>query len=71
MLSLQFGMHHSRKPLYMVVCCTLLASIAQILFKIAMQHTSPAGSPNRAMSAGAVLALATNLPLLAGFFFHG
>ena len=64
-------MHHSKKPIYMVICCTLLASIAQILLKIGMQNPLPAVDPAH-LSTGVdlIVALTKNLPLIVGFGFH-
>jgi drug/metabolite transporter (DMT)-like permease len=56
----------------MVICCTLFASAAQILLKIGMLHALPPVDPVSVSSVIRLLsALATNLPLVIGFCFHG
>ncbi|HZL56540.1 MAG TPA: hypothetical protein VFC21_05635 [Bryobacteraceae bacterium] len=65
-------MHRSNKPLYMVVCCTLFASAAQILLKVGMGHALPAVDVSQLSTfADFLLALVKDFPLIAGFFFHG
>jgi drug/metabolite transporter (DMT)-like permease len=64
-------MHHSKKPIYMVICCTMFASAAQVLLKIGMLHPLPAvDTAHFSTFVDLALALATNFPLVAGFFFH-
>jgi drug/metabolite transporter (DMT)-like permease len=52
----------------MVIGCTLLASVAQILLKIGMLHSFPAFQPTHPLSI--VAAILGNLPLVVGFCFH-
>ncbi|MDE3196098.1 MAG: EamA family transporter [Acidobacteriota bacterium] len=59
-------MYRSRKPLYMVICCTLFASIAQILLGMGVRQL-PAGNPGLAVL---IAALVRDVPLITGFFFH-
>jgi drug/metabolite transporter (DMT)-like permease len=51
---------HRRRSVLLVSVCTLLAAAAQIFFKIGMQHFEPR-----------LLALVTNLPLIAGYVLYG
>jgi multidrug transporter EmrE-like cation transporter len=65
-------MHHSKKPIYMVICCTLFASIAQILLKVGMLNPLPSVDPAHLSTLGdLIFALSRNLPLIVGFAFHG
>jgi drug/metabolite transporter (DMT)-like permease len=64
-------MHRSNKPLYMVICCTLFASAAITLLKRGMSHALPAvDSAHWGTMFNLALALATDLPLVAGFALH-
>lgn len=55
----------------MVVCCTFFASAAQILLKVGMLHPMPpVDAAHPATFVDLALALAKNLPLIAGFSFH-
>jgi multidrug transporter EmrE-like cation transporter len=59
-------MNQSRKPLYMVICCTLFASVAQILLGMGVRQL-PAGNPGLPLL---IEALVRDVPLIVGFFFH-
>ncbi|MES1260364.1 MAG: hypothetical protein ABUS49_01415 [Acidobacteriota bacterium] len=59
---------HSRKPLYMVVGCTLFAGAAQIMMKFgAVQPLPPLIPSHPASLLPFVLALLGNFPLVAGY----
>jgi multidrug transporter EmrE-like cation transporter len=49
-----------RKSFVLVFACTILGTVAQLLIKTGMNHFSPH-----------LLALATNLPLIAGYTIYG
>jgi len=56
----------------MVICCTVFASIAQILLKIGATHPLPAVDPGNMPSIiNLAIALVLDVPLIVGFFFHG
>ena len=62
----------SRKPVYMVCVCTILAAFAQVLLKMAAVHPMPAvdfGDLSTLLPF--VLALAGNAPLIFGYTLHG
>jgi len=50
-----------RQPVGLVFCCTILGAAAQILMKTGANHMSQTG----------LLAMATNLPLMAGYCLYG
>jgi multidrug transporter EmrE-like cation transporter len=49
-----------RRSVLLVFCCTILGAAAQILMKIGMAHFKPE-----------LVALVTNLPLIAGYSLYG
>ena len=56
----------------MVICCTVFASIAQILLKTGATHPLPAVDLGNLPSIiGLIFALMRDVPLIVGFFFHG
>jgi drug/metabolite transporter (DMT)-like permease len=50
-----------RQPVGLVFCCTILGAAAQILMKTGANHMAEPG----------LLAMATNLPLMAGYCLYG
>jgi multidrug transporter EmrE-like cation transporter len=61
----------SYKSIYMVVGCTLFASAAQVLLKLAAGREYPAIDPAHPFTIAAfALALLTNLPLVFGYALH-
>ncbi len=61
----------SNKSIYMVVGCTLFASAAQVLLKMAAGHDYPKLDPAHFGTVVAfALALASNVPLVCGYALH-
>src|SRR5579885_1131794 len=61
----------SQKSVYMVVVCTMLAGMAQVLLKFGALHAMPQFSPNDSRTwTPFLLALLGNAPLLIGYTLH-
>lgn len=63
--------HSSRRSIYMVMGCTLFASVAQILLKMAAGHEYPKIDPAHLGTVFTfLLALLSNVPLVFGYALH-
>lgn len=62
---------YSKKPIYMVLGCTVFAAAAQVLLKFGTQHPMPALSPGNPVTwMPFVLGLLGNAPLIFGYALH-